>query len=102
RRERELAEVARLRALRDVAATDAPPAHEILGGDQDASIVAGAAAGAARQAVELLGHRGECRPGLACAPFERIVGAMPARAALFALAVLALACGTPAAAVDAG
>lgn len=65
--EGELAEVPRLELLEKVLAPDPTPADEVRLGDEDATIVAGATAGAARQAVELVFHARRMADTATCA-----------------------------------
>jgi len=53
RREGLLAEVTGLELREEVVSADLAPAHEILGRDQDPSVVAGPTARAAGEAIEL-------------------------------------------------
>ena len=67
RGERDFAEVTGLNGRGDVGATDPAPPREVLGWNEDASVVARAAAGAAREAVELI-----CRVAVAVAVAVRV------------------------------
>jgi hypothetical protein len=61
RGERQLAEMARDNPKSEVGSADASPANEVFGGDEDASVRAGATACAARQAVELVAGVHACK-----------------------------------------